>query len=193
MPYIPEYAQITQGLGKLTPEVMARIGKATEITLGEIATDDARGVGVERNYKWMRIISSSVIVSFSGKAAKWVYTIKPAAFTVTDSVSYATASAVTVVDGSTNETVKALNFSEWGTDVTTISPGVAWANVPAGFELKPIANNTVVLSFPTRVVVGPLASPTQVLTIWGFSMVNTFDGACEGAFQFLVSVDGGSY
>lgn len=192
MPYTPEYGQITKGLGKLTPEVMARISQATEITLGKPQAPDTRGAGVERGYKWMRVISSSVIVSLNGKAAKWVYTVKPAAFKVTDA-ALGGADAVTVVDGSANATVKALNFSEWGTDVTTISPGVTWANVPAGFELKAIANNTVILCFPSCVVVGTIASPTQTLQFWGFSMVNAFDGSCAGGLSLISSVDGGSY
>lgn len=176
--YVPEYAKITHGVGKLTPEVMARLGAATEITLSQQSAEDARAENTERGYKWMRIVGHSDIQSFSGKEAKWVYTVKPTLFSIGNATTFSAPTATTVVDGSDAVTVRAMNFAEWGTDANVITPGIQWSNVPSGFELLPIANNTVVLCVPTRLIVGVVTAPSEIVTLWGFSMANAFDGEC---------------
>ena len=97
MPYIPEYAQITQGLGKLTPEVMARIGKATEITLSAIPVTDSKGAALGRdNPKWMKVTQSSWIKKIGTAEAVWIYSLIPCAFSVS-TVGLVAPSAVSMV------------------------------------------------------------------------------------------------
>lgn len=195
MPYTPEYGQITKGLGKLTPEVMARISQATEITLSAVSVIDQKGAAPGRdNPKWMKITASAWIKKIGTAEAVWIYTLIPCAFSVS-TVGFVAPSAVSVVDGSAGSAINGFNLAEWGTDAVTISPGVLWSEVPAGFAVKPISVGTVVLCIPVRVIVGaiPVVSGASFVNAWGFSMVNAFGGTCAGGSSLVGGVDGGSY
>lgn len=195
MPYTPEYGQITKGLGKLTPEVMARISQATEITLSAVPVTDSKGAALGRdNPKWMKVVSSLWIKKIGTAEAVWIYTLIPCAFSVTDA-AYTSPTAATIIDGSAGSAIKGFNYAEWGTDSVTISPGVLWSELPLGFDVRPISVGTVVLCFPARVIVGaiPVVSGASFINAWGFSMVNAIGGACDGSLQNIVGVDGGAY
>ena len=195
MPYTPEYAQITTGLGKLTPEVMARIGQATEITLSAVSVIDSRGGALDRdNPKWMKITASEWIKKIGTAEAVWLYTLIPCAFSVT-AAAYTSPAAVSIVDGSAGSIINAFNLAEWGTDAVTISPGVLWSELPGGFLVKPISIGTVVLCIPVRVVVGaiPVVSGASFISAWGFTMVNAISGTCDLGASLVASVDGGTY
>ena len=195
MPYTPEYGQITKGLGKLTPEVMARISQATEITLSAIPVTDSKGAALGRdNPKWMKVTASSWIKKIGTKEAVWIYTLIPCAFSVS-AVAYTAPSAVSIVDGSAGAAINGFNLAEWGTDAVTISPGVLWSELTAGFEIRPISVGTVVLCIPVRVIVGaiPVVSGASFISAWGFTMVNALGGTCGGGSSLVGGVDGGSY
>lgn len=180
MPYTPEYGQITKGLGKLTPEVMARIAQATEITLSPVPVTDSKGAALGRdNPKWMKISASSWIKKIGTAEAVWIYSLIPCAFSVS-TVGYTAPSAVAVIDGSDGAAIKGFNLIEWGTDAVTISPGVLWSELPAGFEIRPISVGTVVLCIPVRVIVGaiPVVSGASFISAWGFTAVNAISGTC---------------
>lgn len=195
MPYTPEYGQITKGLGKLTPEVMARISQATEITLSAIPVTDSKGAALGRdNPKWMKVTESNWIKKIGTAEAVWIYSLIPCAFSVS-TVGLVAPSAVSIVDGSAGADIDAFNLAEWGTDAVTISPGVLWSELPAGFEVRPISVGTVVLCIPVRVVIGaiPVVSGASFISAWGFSMVNAMGGTCAGGTSAVGGVDGGSY
>ena len=180
MPYTPEYGQITKGLGKLTPEVMARISQATEITLSAVPVTDSKGAALGRdNPKWMKVVSSLWIKKIGTAEAVWIYTLIPCAFSVS-AAAYTAPSAVSIVDGSAGSAINGFNLAEWGTDAVTISPGVLWSELPAGFEVRPISVGTVVLCIPVRVVIGaiPVVAGGDFISAWGFSMVNAIAGEC---------------
>ncbi len=181
MMYIPEYARITTGLGKLTPDVMSRIGQATEKTLGEQSVNDYRAESVNREgTKWFVIVDYlPVKYNNSGFPYVWKYRIKPAAVTVA-TLEFLEPAAVTVIEGSNSAIINALNTVELGTTEAIISPGVNWADIPVGFELQPIQPGTVVLCTHLPIVVGsiPVVAGTTIIQAWGFSMVNAITGQC---------------
>ena len=65
---------------------------------------------------------------------------------------------------------EALNVTEAANTLTFIGPNIDPANVPAGFNVMPVAVGMYVLLFPGRRVDG---SP-----IWLFSVENAIDGTC---------------
>lgn len=178
--YIPEYARITTGLGKLTPEVMSRIGQATEKTLGEVVRVDQKAENVDRDTaKYFTVGTSSWIKKINNIECVWVYVLAPCAFSVSNA-AFVSPSAVGVVDGSAGSSIIGFNFIEWGTNATTVAPGVDWADIPAGFAVQPIAPGTVVICNPVRIVVGaiPVVPGASFVSAWGFSVVNAISGTC---------------
>ena len=65
---------------------------------------------------------------------------------------------------------EALNTNEAANTTSFIGPGIDPANVPAGFQVKPVAVGMYVLLYPGRRVNGT--------PIWLFAVENAIDGTC---------------
>lgn len=100
--------------------------------------------------------------AISGATNRWTYTWERAEISSTG--------AFAVRAGEPWYTGTALNVTEGGNDATTVMPGYLVANIPAGFQVKPIATGCYVMVFAQRNTSGGIQ--------WVFWCENAIDGTC---------------
>jgi len=167
-----KYPRVSKGLGKLTPELWARLMKALKFI--ETRRLDLEGLigspsslGVRRPYFLAKITGNTRI----GTEFRYKYSFEAMGLEGDDETD-----GPANLTGTTGGDDYALNLCEINNTATDVAPGVdvSGSSYPAGYEMQPIKFNPIVVMFAVREWTGTNEGRIRYV----FSMANAHDGTC---------------
>lgn len=166
--------RIWQGSGRLSPVAFNRqqaassfVGPRTSAIQRTVSHPAMQTPGRAYPYFLARITGSTAI---SGKVNRWTYEFEELRYNPSTQ-EWDTVEPVGAATSPVGVSGTAISAIEGGNDGAVVMPGVQVANIPAGFEVKPLETGCVVLVLTCRTTEG---SSVYVIS----PLPNAIDGNC---------------
>jgi hypothetical protein len=166
--------RIWQGAGRLSAVAFNRqqaaskyVGQKTSAIERTVSHPAVQTPGRGFPYFFARITGSTPI---TGKVNRWSYDFEELRYNPTTQ-EWDTVEPVSPATSPVGVSGTAISAIEGGNDGAVVMPGVQVANIPAGFEVKPIETDCVVLILTVRTTEGGTAYVISPLP-------NAIDGSC---------------
>lgn len=168
-----KYPQISRGLGRLSPQLFARLMRALKFVetrgkdLEALLYSSGISPGARRPY-FPAVITGSARI---GTEERFKYSWNAVGLEGDTDVD-----SVAGLSGTAGGSDYAINLCEINNTATDVAPGVALngADYPAGYSMQPIKNSPVVIMFAIREWSGADEGKLRYV----FSMPNAHDGTC---------------